>query len=94
MLALTIIMMSVATLLVGLLPTFASIGWWALALLIVLRLVQGFSTGGEYRGAATSMAEYAPDKSRGFCGSFLEFATLAGFSLGALLMLGAGACHF
>ncbi|CAN7756939.1 MFS transporter [Caballeronia sp. 15715] len=90
-LALTIIMMSVATLLVGLLPTYASIGLWAPALLIVLRLVQGFSTGGEYGGAATFMAEYAPDKKRGFCGSFLEFATLAGFSLGALLMLG---CSF
>jgi MFS family permease len=87
-LALTIIMMSVATLLVGLVPSYASIGWWAPALLIVFRMVQGFSTGGEYGGAATFMAEYAPDKKRGFCGSFLEFATLAGFSLGAFLMLG------
>ena len=87
-LALTIILMSVATLLVGLVPAYASIGWWAPATLIVLRLVQGFSTGGEYGGAATFMAEYAPDRRRGFCGSFLEFATLAGFSLGALLMLG------
>ncbi len=56
-------------------------------LLIVLRMVQGFSTGGEYGGAATFMAEYAPDDRRGFYGSFLEFGTLAGFSLGALLML-------
>ncbi|HZZ05568.1 MFS transporter [Paraburkholderia sp.] len=87
-LALTIIMMSVATLLVGLVPTYARIGWWAPALLIVLRMIQGFSTGGEYGGAATFMAEYAPDRKRGFCGSFLEFATLAGFSLGAFLMLG------
>ncbi|MFX1765736.1 MFS transporter [Paraburkholderia sp. A1RI-2L] len=87
-LAMTIILMSVATLLVGLVPTYARIGWWAPALLIVLRMVQGFSTGGEYGGAATFMAEYAPDKKRGFCGSFLEFATLAGFSLGAFLMLG------
>ncbi|MFX1676154.1 MFS transporter [Paraburkholderia sp. A2WS-5] len=87
-LATTIILMSVATLLVGLVPTYARIGWWAPALLIVLRMVQGFSTGGEYGGAATFMAEYAPDKKRGFCGSFLEFATLAGFSLGAFLMLG------
>ncbi|NKJ49845.1 MFS transporter [Burkholderia sp. SG-MS1] len=87
-LALTIILMSVATLLVGLVPTYARIGWWAPALLIVLRMIQGFSTGGEYGGAATFMAEYAPDKKRGFCGSFLEFATLAGFSLGAFLMLG------
>jgi MFS transporter, MHS family, proline/betaine transporter len=79
-LALTIIMMSVATLLVGLLPTYARIGWWAPALLIVLRLVQGFSTGGEYGGAATFMAEYAPDKKRGFCGGFLD-------AIGALALI-------
>jgi len=87
-LALTIIIMSVATLLVGLLPSYGSIGLWAPAALVALRMIQGFSTGGEYGGAATFMAEYAPDDKRGFCGSFLEFGTLAGFSLGALLMLG------
>jgi metabolite-proton symporter len=87
-LAATILIMSLATLAVGLLPSFESIGWWAPALLIVLRLIQGFSTGGEYGGAATFMAEYAPDRRRGFCGSFLEFGTIAGFSLGAFLMLG------
>jgi MFS family permease len=87
-LALTILLMSAATLAVGLLPSYESIGWWAPALLIVLRMIQGFSTGGEYGGAATFMAEYAPDKKRGFYGSFLEFGTLAGFSLGAFLMLG------
>nr|WP_175803054.1 MFS transporter [Burkholderia anthina] len=87
-LALTVLTMSGATLLVGVLPTYASAGWLAPAALIVLRMVQGFSTGGEYGGAATFIAEYAPDSRRGLCGSFLEFATLAGFSLGALLMLG------
>ncbi|QYD72541.1 MFS transporter [Paraburkholderia edwinii] len=87
-LSLTIILMSVATLCVGLLPSFERIGWWAPALLIVLRMIQGFSTGGEYGGAATFMAEYSPDHKRGLCGSFLEFGTLAGFSLGAFLMLG------
>ena len=87
-LALTILMMAGATLCVGLIPSHASIGMWAPALLIVLRMVQGFSTGGEYGGAATFMAEYAPDDRRGFFGSFLEFGTLAGFSLGASLMLG------
>lgn len=87
-LALTILMMSGATLCVGLIPSYDSIGFWAPTLLVVLRMVQGFSTGGEYGGAATFMAEYAPDNRRGFCGSFLEFGTLAGFSLGALLMLG------
>jgi MFS transporter, MHS family, proline/betaine transporter len=87
-LALTILMMSGATVAVGLVPSYESIGFWAPLLLVLLRMVQGFSTGGEYGGAATFMAEYAPDAQRGFCGSFLEFGTLAGFSLGALLMLG------
>jgi MFS family permease len=87
-LAITILMMSGATLCVGLVPTYDAIGLWAPILLVLLRMVQGFSTGGEYGGAATFMAEYAPSRRRGFLGSFLEFGTLAGFSLGALLMLG------
>ncbi|MBB5984810.1 MFS transporter [Sphingobium lignivorans] len=87
-LALTILLMSLATLCVGLIPSYATIGFWAPVLLILLRMVQGFSTGGEYGGAATFMAEYAPDDRRGFYGSFLEVGTLAGFSLGAVLMLG------
>lgn len=87
-LAITILMMSGATLFVGLVPSYAAIGFWAPVLMVLLRMVQGFSTGGEYGGAATFMAEYAPCRRRGFFGSFLEFGTLAGFSLGALLMLG------
>ena len=87
-LALTILLMAGATFLVGLIPAYDRIGGWAPALLVALRMLQGFSTGGEYGGAATFMAEYAPDARRGFFGSFLEFGTLAGFSLGALLMLG------
>ncbi len=86
-LAMTILLMAGATLCVGLIPSYDTIGYWAPALLIILRMLQGFSTGGEYGGAATFMAEYAPDKKRGFYGSFLEFGTLAGFSLGAFLML-------
>ncbi|ACG79045.1 major facilitator family transporter [Phenylobacterium zucineum HLK1] len=87
-LALTILMMAGATFCVGLIPSYDVIGVWATAILIGLRMVQGFSTGGEYGGAATFMAEYAPDDRRGFYGSFLEVGTLAGFSFGALLMLG------
>jgi MFS transporter, MHS family, proline/betaine transporter len=87
-LALTILLMAGATFCVGLVPSYDAIGFWAPAILVVLRMIQGFSTGGEYGGAATFMAEYAPDKKRGFYGSFLEFGTLAGFSLGAFLMLG------
>ncbi|WP_309227734.1 MULTISPECIES: MFS transporter [unclassified Mycolicibacterium] len=87
-LAITILLMAGSTLCVGLVPTYASIGIWAPVLMVLLRMVQGFSTGGEYGGAATFMAEYAPARRRGFLGSFLEFGTLAGFSLGALMMLG------
>jgi len=87
-LALTILMMAGATLCVGLVPSYAAIGLWAPILLVLLRMIQGFSTGGEYGGAATFMAEYAPDRRRGFFGSFLEVGTLAGFNGGALLMLG------
>jgi len=88
-LALTILMMAGATFLVGVLPTYEQVGVIAPILLIILRMVQGFSTGGEYGGAATFMAEYAPDKKRGFYGSFLEFGTLGGFALGALIVLAA-----
>jgi MHS family proline/betaine transporter-like MFS transporter len=87
-LAFTILLMAGATFCVGLIPSYDSIGLWATGILIVLRMIQGFSTGGEYGGAATFMAEYAPDERRGFYGSFLEVGTLAGFSFGALLMLG------
>lgn len=93
-LVLTVTMMSIATATIGILPTFDTIGILAPILLLVCRLVQGFSTGGEYGGAAVFMAEYAPDKRRGFFGSFLEFGTLAGTVAGAtlctLLNLGLG----
>ncbi|MCA0201429.1 MAG: MFS transporter [Proteobacteria bacterium] len=87
-LAATILLMAGATFCIGLIPAYDTIGGWAPALLIALRLVQGFSTGGEYGGAATFIAEHSPDARRGYYGSFLEVGTLAGFSLGALLMLG------
>ncbi len=87
-LAVTIVLMAGATFCVGLVPSYDMIGFWAPTLMVLLRMIQGFSTGGEYGGAATFMAEYAPPRRRGFLGSFLEFGTLAGFSAGALLMLG------
>ncbi|MGW1889020.1 glycine betaine/L-proline transporter ProP [Streptomyces sp. NPDC002004] len=78
-LALTMIMMAVGTFAIGLIPSYAAIGFWAPSLLILFRLVQGFSTGGEYGGASTFIAEYAPDRRRGFFGSYLEVGTLAGY---------------
>src|SRR5699024_5015617 len=83
-----LIMMSGATFVMGLIPSYATIGVWAPILLILARLVQGFSTGGEYGGAATFICEFAPDDKRGFLGSWLEFGTLGGYSLGAVLVTG------
>jgi hypothetical protein len=82
-LALTIVVMSAASFSIGLLPTYAAIGIAAPILLILLRMVQGFATGGEYGGAAAFIAEYAPDKRRGFYRSFLELGTTGGFVLAA-----------
>ncbi|UFH48695.1 glycine betaine/L-proline transporter ProP [Pseudomonas sp. KNUC1026] len=82
-LALTMIMMALGTFSIGLIPSYASIGIWAPILLLLARLVQGFSTGGEYGGAATFIAEYSTDAKRGRMGSWLEFGTLAGYIAGA-----------
>ncbi len=78
-LAATMLLMALGTFAIGLIPGYAAIGFWSPALLILFRLVQGFSTGGEYGGASTFIAEYAPDRRRGYFGSFLEFGTLAGY---------------
>ncbi|MFF1628441.1 glycine betaine/L-proline transporter ProP [Streptomyces sp. NPDC058272] len=85
-LALTMIRMAAGTFAIGLIPSYATIGVGAPLLLLLARLVQGFSTGGEYAGATTFIAEYAPDKKRGFFGSWLEFGTLAGYIGGAGLV--------
>ncbi|CAD6559934.1 Proline/betaine transporter [Paraburkholderia hiiakae] len=82
-LAMTMIMMACGTFAIGLIPSYKSIGIAAPVLLLLARLVQGFSTGGEYGGAATFIAEFATDKRRGFMGSFLEFGTLIGYVFGA-----------
>jgi MFS transporter, MHS family, proline/betaine transporter len=81
----TIIMISLSTAAIGVLPTFAQVGYLAPILLVLLRMVQGFSAGGEYAGAAVFMSEHAPDDRRGKYGSFLEFGTLTGFSAAAIL---------
>ncbi|MFI0367768.1 MFS transporter [Actinomadura sp. 1N219] len=86
-LATTIMLMSGSTFMIGILPGYGTIGVAAPLLLLLVRLVQGFSTGGEYGGAATMIAEYAPTRRRGFFGSFLEMGTLTGYILGAGLVL-------
>ena len=90
-LASTLMIMAASTFAVGLLPGYAQIGIWAAALLVLLKLVQGFSTGGEYAGATTFVSEYSPDKRRGFFASFLDMGSYLGFALGAALVSGPAA---
>ncbi|MCH4244598.1 glycine betaine/L-proline transporter ProP [Acinetobacter gerneri] len=82
-LAITIIIMSLSTFGIGLIPSFETIGIWAPILLLIVKVAQGFSIGGEYAGAAIFVAEYSPDRKRGFMGSWLDFGSIAGFVLGA-----------
>ncbi|MET7903116.1 glycine betaine/L-proline transporter ProP [Streptomyces sp. NPDC005336] len=82
----TMIMMAIGTFAVGILPGYDSIGFAAPLLLLACRVVQGFSTGGEYAGATTYIAEFAPDHRRGFLGSWLDFGTFVGYALGSGLV--------
>jgi len=77
----TIVVMGLATALVGVLPTYASIGFWAPALLVLLRLAQGLALGGEYGGAATYVAEHAPPGRRGYFTSWIQLTATLGFFL-------------
>jgi MHS family proline/betaine transporter-like MFS transporter len=90
-LATTMIMMALGTFAIGCIPSPRTIGLAAPLLLLVARLVQGFSTGGEYGNAMTFIAEYAPDRRRGFLGSWLEFGTFTGYLMGAIIVTVAGA---
>jgi MHS family proline/betaine transporter-like MFS transporter len=85
-LALVIILMSAASFAIGLLPTYATIGIWAPILLVFLRLLQGFSVGGEYGGAGSFVAEYSPDERRGYMVSWLMVSTLIGFLMGSVVV--------
>ncbi|WP_407321124.1 glycine betaine/L-proline transporter ProP [Dickeya ananatis] len=82
-LAITIIIMSISTFCIGLIPSYERIGIWAPILLLLAKMAQGFSVGGEYTGASIFVAEYSPDRKRGFMGSWLDFGSIAGFVLGA-----------
>jgi MFS family permease len=83
----TIVVMGSATFLVGLLPTFANIGWAAPFMLVTLRLAQGLALGGEYGGAATYVAEHSRPHERGYTTSFIQTTATLGFFL-ALLVIG------
>jgi MHS family proline/betaine transporter-like MFS transporter len=83
---LSMTLMAVSTFAVSILPTYATVGMLAAALLVLTKLVQGFSTGGEYAGATNFVSEYAPDKHRGFFASLLDMGSYLGFALGASLV--------
>ena len=84
-LATSILVMTGATFCIGLLPTYAVVGIAAPALLLVLRMVQSFSASGEYAGAATFLAEYAPANHRGFYCSLVPASTATGLLVGSTL---------
>ena len=83
-LAVVILLMSAATLGIGLLPTYASIGVAAPLLLLLLRCLQGFSAGGEYGGGAVYLAEYARPERRGLTVTFIAWSGVLGFLLGSI----------
>ena len=83
----TIVVMGVSTVLVGFLPTYASIGFAAPLILVALRLAQGLALGGEYGGAATYVAEHAPDDKRGYATAWIQTTATVGMLL-ALVIIG------
>ena len=83
----TMMVMGIATFAVGLLPTYATLGWFAPILLVGLRLLQGLALGGEYGGAATYVAEHAPSNRRGYSTSWIQTTATIGFFL-SLLVIG------
>ena len=91
LLQLSIILVGVSTFLMGCLPTFGEIGYWAPALLVFLRFVQGFAVGGEWGGAVLLVAEHSPSASRGFWSSWPQAAVPVGnlLATGVLFTLSA-----
>lgn len=84
----TIVIMGASTFLVGLLPSYASIGWIAPVVLIALRMLQGLALGGEYGGAAVYVAEHAPPGRRGFYTSWIQTTATLGLLLSLIVILG------
>ncbi len=82
----TIIVMGSSTFAVGLLPTFETIGWGAPILLVALRLLQGLALGGEYGGAATYVAEHAPNHRRGYDTSWIQTTATLGLFLALVVI--------
>ncbi|HEY9293360.1 MAG TPA: MFS transporter [Microlunatus sp.] len=87
LLQVSILMVGTATFLMGCIPTFASIGYLAPVILVVLRFIQGFAVGGEWGGAVLLVGEHAPDRSRGFWASWPQAGVPAGNLLATVVLL-------
>ena len=83
----TLLLMGGATFLIGLVPAYATIGFWAPLLVLVLRLLQGLALGGEYGGAATYVAEHAPAGQRGFWTSWIQTTATVGLFVSLVVIL-------
>src|SRR5499425_2149503 len=83
----TILFMGASTFAVGLLPTFSAVGWLAPVLMVTLRLIQGLALGGEYGGAATYVAEHAPNGRRGFWTSWIQTTATLGLFLSLAVII-------
>jgi MFS transporter, MHS family, shikimate and dehydroshikimate transport protein len=86
-LILTTLVMGLSTGVIGLLPTYASIGAWAPALLVLMRVLQGLGAGAEFGGASTLLAEHAPHERRGYYTSFAQTGVQIGLVLGTVSFL-------
>lgn len=87
LLQLSLLLVGAATFLMGCLPTFGQIGFWAPALLVALRFIQGFAVGGEWGGAVLLVAEHSPDSSRGFWASWPQAGVPGGNMLATVALL-------
>ncbi|MEV0296688.1 MFS transporter [Nocardia sp. NPDC050710] len=83
----SLVLVGAATFLMGCLPTFGQIGYWAPALLVTLRFIQGFAVGGEWGGAVLLVAEHSPDRGRGFWASWPQAGVPVGNLLATLVLL-------
>ncbi|MFD9327923.1 MFS transporter [Streptomyces sp. NPDC060065] len=88
MLVISLLTMGIATVGIGLLPTYATVGVWAPILLVTLRFIQGIGVGGEWGGAVLMAVEHAPDRKKSFYGSFPQMGVPGGLILANLVFLG------
>jgi metabolite-proton symporter len=86
MLLITLFLMGIPTILIGLIPSYESIGYWAAVLLVCMRLLQGIAVGGEWGGAVLMAVEHAPEGKKGFFGSLPQVGVAPGLILSSLAM--------